>query len=238
MASITKLKRRAIDLVRSRYISLCPSDINYVQWPEIWVGYWAQGLTMKPTLYGDGDWDRDVDAKVFWSSLYEYEFQDDYCWKSQSGMLPLENYVFYASLEHRFLKGVPWEQTEWYAWMREKTPDSPIMRYEDLSQINERLRMIEQMFEAFRTGNYRSDRPYAIVNIGRKGKIAIEDGRHRLCLAKLAGVDQIKVKIGVAHRDILPPHLARLSPIEWGKAVDRENSKVEHRPNPLHERLS
>ncbi|MCG8542570.1 MAG: hypothetical protein MJE12_00025, partial [Alphaproteobacteria bacterium] len=92
------------------------------------------------------------------------------------------------------------------------------------------------MFEAFRQGRYRSERPLPIVNIGRKGKVAIEDGRHRLCLAKLAGVDRIKAKIGVAHRDILPSRLARLSPMEWGKIVDREISKVGDTANAVHER--
>ena len=238
MASITKLKRRAIDLAASRYISLRPSDIHYLQWPEIWVGYWAQGLTKSLTLYSDGDWDKEVDAKVFWSSFYEYDFQDAYAWKSQSGMLPLEKYAFYASLEDRFLKGVPWEQTEWYAWIRKKARDSTILRYEDSTQIARRLRMIEQMFEAFRQGRYRSDRPHPIVNIGRRGKVAIEDGRHRLCLAKLAGVDRIKAKIGVAHRDILPSRLARLSPMEWGKIVDCEISKLGDSAKNSHERFS
>jgi len=225
MVGINKLKRRAIDLAGSRYISLCPSDVNYLQWPEIWVAYWRQGLTKNLTFYCDGDWDKEVNAKVFWSSFYEYNFQDNYSWKSQSGMLPLKKYLFYSSLEGHFLKGLPWEQTEWYEWMRKRALDSKVGRYEDLSRINGRLRMIEKMFDEFRDGNYQIDRPYPIVNIGRRGKLAIEDGRHRLCLAKIAGVDQIKAKIGVAHRDILPSHLARLFPIQWRKMVDRERSK-------------
>jgi hypothetical protein len=37
--------------------------------------------------------------------------------------------------------------------------------------------------------------------MGRNGRISIEDGRHRLCLARIAGVPRVRVRVGTIHAD-------------------------------------
>ena len=65
------------------------------------------------------------------------------------------------------------------------------------------------MYEYFKSGNFRDIDPYPVVNIGREFRVSIEDGRHRLCLAKLLEVESIKVKVANVHQDLFNSRIKR-----------------------------
>jgi len=186
-----------------------PADINYIQCPECWV--MNERRRAKGTMRQEGDWDKPIPISLNWSCTYEYAD----C--SPVGMVPLENYSFYRALEQRFLEGKEWPETRWYQWILRRQATNPVSRYETLRRINRRLRMLERLHNEM-TSLERSGlkNPFhrmnaylqssvlgpiydPMVNIGREGRISIEDGRHRVCMAKVCGIEQMRVRIAYVH---------------------------------------
>lgn len=156
-------------------------------------------MTRPKTRILDGDWDRLLKVQVYWCSVYEPALD------SERGMVPLDKYVFYCALQQHFVERAPWKVTEWYQWITERQQIAPVRRYETHSAIQERLDLLDQLYQELKNGGYRDDpidRP--IVNIGRHGRIAIEDGRHRLCVARIAGVSNMLVDVNVIHAEVGP----------------------------------
>jgi hypothetical protein len=173
-------------------MALDPAKLDYIQYPEFWVVNrgWASGKTR----FIEGRWDHEIPERLYWSSVYEPKAG------SESGMIPLRRYSFYTSLEDRFLRGISWENTEWYQWLLSRKVERSIRRYHDVKEIHKRLTLLEGLYERFKAGecvDSPNDRPR--VNLGRSGKISIDDGRHRLCLAKVAKLGEIIVKVTVVH---------------------------------------
>ena len=183
-------------LIRRRFqtIAIDPAWIGFLQYPEFRD---SQRVIARPkTRALAGDWDREIGVKVYWCSVYESVPE------ISRGMVPLHNYAFYEALQHHFVGGRRWQETEWYQWMLERQQASPVRRYETPWDMEQRLDLLDSLYQQFIEGNYRNDpvdRP--IVNIGRGGRIALEDGRHRLCVARVAGVKEIQVDVNVIHDD-------------------------------------
>jgi hypothetical protein len=179
-----------------------PAEIKYLQFPE-WHVSKELKVTRGSTLKKSGDWSKvDHSRKVFWSSKYEE------CNLDQRNFIPIENFFFYQALLDRFLDGRSWEKTDWYRWIVKQLSNRPVLRYSSLEEIASRITLIEEMFEKMEIdGVTRESKKgffepptifsYPIVNISKSGRIAIEDGRHRICVAKIAKVDRIPVRIGV-----------------------------------------
>lgn len=170
------------------------AQLNHMQCPEFWIRYrsWMRGRTRFPA----GDWDRELSAYLNWSAHYEPAMA------AKVGMVPLTSYGFYTSLQDRFLKNRPWEETAWYTWILERSRTSPLKRYEGIRQVKKRIQVIEEMFKKFADGcaiDNQADLPR--VNLGRNCRISIDDGRHRLCIAKVAGFPSLNVKLTAIHPD-------------------------------------
>lgn len=200
---VTKRKHRS-------YAEINPLSINYFQYPEFWViAKTRKEKRSKKTLVASGDWDKIIDNKVFWSAIYEWPES------RETGMLPLDKYVFYTSIKAHFMNGVPWQKTDWYKFLIDQINHNPVKRYEDKKIISHRLKFLDTMFWEFREGIHREQNDKPIVNIGRNGKISIEDGRHRLVIAKIAELSRIKVEIGTIHTSVRPSLLKRLFSTYW-----------------------
>lgn len=183
-------------LVPRRYRRICidPENVRYIQYPEFRD---SQRILARPkTRKLGGDWDQTIDQQVFWCSVYEPA--EHVC-----GIVPLSNYVFYQSLESHFNDGVPWQTTRWYHWMAEQQRNNPVRRYTTREEMAERLEFLDKLHADFKSGIYQDDpidRP--IINIGRHGRMAVEDGRHRLCVARVAGLKELFVDVNVVHADV------------------------------------
>ncbi len=197
MAQENKKLRLLRSIVRRRFQCICidPANVNYIQYPEFRDSH---RIFKRPaTRQLDGGWDQTIDLEVFWCSVYE-PAPDDVV-----GMVPLHNYAFYRSLEAHFNHGESWQDTRWYRWMIEQQQDNPIRRYKNQPEVAERLDFLDQLYADFSSGLYVDDpvdRP--IINIGRQGKMAIEDGRHRLCVARVVGLKEFLVDVNVVHADV------------------------------------
>jgi len=168
------------------------SRVSYLQFPEF---FFDKSLrARRKTAVLPGDWDQEIGREVYWSSKYEPSQEHE------RGMVPLEKYVFFRSAAAHFHRGVPWRETEWYDWILRASP----RRYENALQITERLAFIDRLYEDACNGLF-VDNPNSLplINMGRESRVSIDDGRHRICIARLAQVDTIRVKVKVAHPDYI-----------------------------------
>ncbi|MEP0962796.1 MAG: hypothetical protein ABJQ70_00105 [Roseobacter sp.] len=179
-----------MQLHQGALIAIDPGDIAFLQFPE----FHKLGASAPQTEreFTPGDWDHVQDRVCYWGARYEGGR------RQPVGMVPLENYRFLTALQDHFHKGTLWEETDWYNWMHQNGPS----RYNTSAKIKLRLRFLEDLYASCRAGTYdmhNSDPP--LINIGRAGRIAIEDGRHRICVAKAAGLRRIMVRINAVHPD-------------------------------------
>lgn len=175
-------------------LDLDTADLNYIQFPEFSLGRRREFRRKARKLAGD--WDLELLRPLHWSSAYEAGLH------GQQGMIPLADYMFYTSLEQHFLAGAAWRDTPWYQWFTARMATAPIERYGTPASVQERLDFLDMLYASYRSGDqsFQSGiRP--VVNLGRGGRIAIEDGRHRLCVAKIARARHVSVSVCVLHPD-------------------------------------
>ena len=137
---------------------------------------------------------------------------------------------YYARFEKVLHNRTSWKATNYYeqrAWEIKEGKDD---RYVSVEEFENKLQYYEKLYEEFKSGNYKSQpelvadnemslpgeggralfpsltdhalmRHEIAVSIGRDGTLLRNDGRHRLALAHLAGVDKIPVRIVVRHTE-------------------------------------
>ncbi len=129
-----------------------------------------------------------------------------------------EDHALYRSMVAHFEADVPWSETDWYRWVREH-PDR-LGQYPDVETMERRLAGVEALYESVARHGYRTQRQLAAhggaplgrksfpcpqhhevdVNISRDGTLLFNyNGRHRLAVAKLLGIDQIPVRVFARH---------------------------------------
>lgn len=135
---------------------------------------------------------------------------------------------FYRAFQQRYIDGVPWDQTELITRKTKKIARNREDRFPSMDAYQEKLTEYDRMFEAFSESNYLTQlelvnrnhsshpgdggraifpsltdrsliRHEIAVNIGRNGQFLFLDGRHRLGLALLAGLDKVPVRVVVRH---------------------------------------
>jgi hypothetical protein len=185
-------------------VSILLDKIKFIQFPENFVHLRLLGKKCLRTQVIDGNWDQVLSKKIYWSSMYEHGYSKTYDWRNNSGLIELDSYFFYTALKSHFLEGRSWNETEWFEWLSTRSGFAPIKRYRNSAEILERLVWIEKLFERMRSGKYVPKGQNPRINIGRHGRVAIEDGRHRLCLAKIAGLQHMRVDISVVHAVVQP----------------------------------
>jgi hypothetical protein len=126
---------------------------------------------------------------------------------------------FYRSYEERASHGTGWEQLPYYRRVLAQI-EAGIPKWDCRSKqdLDNRCQRLDQIFEDIKVNGYKSQRSLLeregkkgkltslwrdldeiSVNIGRYGDLILNNGRHRLTMAKIAGVDKVPVKIAVRH---------------------------------------
>lgn len=155
-----------------------------------------------------GDWDRLATYDGVW---YTRAFDPPV-------IAPFESHALYRSMRAHFDDGVPWEETDWFHWIDEHP--GAVGQYPTAESTAERLDRVDELFEFIRSNGYKTQREledeaaiplkqstfpcpehYEIdVNIGRSGELFFNfNGRHRLAIAKLLGLDRVPVRIFARH---------------------------------------
>jgi hypothetical protein len=116
----------------------------------------------------------------------------------------------YRAIEARIAKDVPWEETEFYARVMKdfergrskwgcSTEEEFIARCSRLDELHKAIAA-----EGFRTQEeLGTDSPHDEIRVGirRDGRLLFLDGRHRLAIARVLGIDSIPVRVAVRHEE-------------------------------------
>jgi len=210
-----KLKYGDASPERYNIIHVDPNEIDFMTSPHFW-GY----ISSYDTHIISGDWDSvDSDRIVrLVSNLENY---------NERKAIPIDNYIFYSSLEKHFNEDLPWESTELYQYLREIDGFDGHARYGTTSAIHDRLEGIDHLFKSMQKQGYLTQRevdpdddPFAddlkethpinpqappdhhevAINIGRDGEIYFDDGRHRFACARILEIESIPVRVFVRHQ--------------------------------------
>ncbi|MFC6755683.1 MULTISPECIES: hypothetical protein [Haloarcula] len=195
-----RLAPRPYDLIH-----VDPARIEYCTLPSLQAQF---DLSTYGSHLLDGEWDR---HRVYDDVWYTRGF-------AEPVRARFEDHALYRAMEAHFSGGVAWRDTDWYQWIR----DHPgvVGQYPDEERMRERLAQVDTLYEHIRSGQYRTQRElrdcedvplysrplpvpehYEVdVNIGRSGELLFNfNGRHRLAIAKLLGLDSIPVRVFARH---------------------------------------
>lgn len=154
----------------------------------------------------NGDWDK------LGSSPTKPNYPD---WKNRFfDEDDIESSVFYQSLERRFIEGVSWEETMWFAEMRDLVNSGRSFWHgcTNVDDIKSRCKEVDELYHAISEQGYRAQReiyrrkilPKRLmhevnVDIGEDGEYLLSDGIHRIAISKILDIDKIAVTVLVRH---------------------------------------
>jgi len=119
----------------------------------------------------------------------------------------------FKGLEDRFLRGLTWEQTDFYRKVLDMiSSGTHLWGCRNKAEWDARCQYLDSLYHDMKTNGYRSQRDIALqegnpckgedevtVRVGRDGDLLFEDGQHRLAIAKLLNMDKIPVRITARH---------------------------------------
>lgn len=133
---------------------------------------------------------------------------------------PIAENPMYRSLEEHFNEGVPWDETEWGAENIQRAIEDSAYGCPNESAFREKLSHTDSVYESIKNSGFKTQREVrdedpeyprcfyycpelhdVTVNIGRDGEIILHRGWHRTIISKLVGLDEIKVRVNVRHRE-------------------------------------
>ncbi|MFT4926954.1 MAG: 2-polyprenyl-3-methyl-5-hydroxy-6-metoxy-1,4-benzoquinol methylase [Phenylobacterium sp.] len=115
----------------------------------------------------------------------------------------------WRAFKQHFVKGVPWQQTRFYRRVIDAIARGAIKwGCKTKAQFDTRCEELDQLYEQIRTEGFRQQSALegkenslddVSVCIDRHGRLLFEDGRHRLCIAKLLKLKSIPVQVSLRH---------------------------------------
>ncbi|WGI17659.1 hypothetical protein [Methanonatronarchaeum sp. AMET-Sl] len=195
-----------------KIIYINPEKIKYILYPRFGTHYLDRYSYIIP-----GQWDVN-ETKA--SSLQVKKTAS----KDNRKLAPIQKHVVYQSFKEHFIDGKSWEKTKYYKIWIEKVKNTPKSHsnYGTKEKFLNRFEEYDRLFheiktkgyktqEELRTGNSDNNYPLTdfnvapqtgeiLVNIGRDGKFILDDGRHRLFIVKLLGLEEVPVRIFVRHK--------------------------------------
>lgn len=135
-------------------------------------------------------------------------------WDQQ--VIPVEEHLLYRSYVQHFVEGTPWESTPFFRFALESIAQGKPFRgeYDCPQALQRRFEKCDRLYAAIEKGGYKSNHQlYAegkidnilelmdevTVNIGRDGRIILNDGWHRFATARLLGISQIPARLCAQH---------------------------------------
>lgn len=226
-----KLRYGAAAPVPDQLLFVNPTDIN-----RMVVNTSLVPISMAGTRIVDGNWDLNQVDETF---ISRRELRQSI---NEPGVTPLENYGFFTSAKEHFERGVPWEETDFYAYKMQSDEGG---HYATKDLIKARLAGLDQLYQNIREDGYKSQRELrksdigdnplepdrlptppeygeVAVAIGRDGEIFFVDGRHRLSIARALGVEEIPVRVVGRHSEWQDIR------VKYSKLVDEDDNKRTH----------
>lgn len=160
-----------------------PFEIQYGQLPS------SQFPRRRGGFVHDGDWDSEI--------------------------VKIENHSVYVSMFNHFNNGIPWEDTPHYKEAVRQLDSGPGFRgLHTKKEMDSKFRTWDKLYEQIKTDGFKSMKEMyqqrkeknpcsrldeISVNIDRNGRLVLNDGWHRFCIARLLGVPLIPVRILAKH---------------------------------------
>jgi len=141
--------------------------------------------------------------------------------------MPFEDMEVVRALKDHFINGKPWEDTVFYRNTLTKLSQGEVL-WGCLSKqdLDGRCKHLESLFEDIKNNGYKSQFEIRLadglpdgedeitVHVDRSGQFLLADGRHRLAMAKICGIDRIPVKVCIRHSKW---HNLRLEIIDYAR---------------------
>ncbi len=187
----------------SKIIYINPDEITYKLIP-----FFNNSVPSSTGTYViDGDWDiKYADENLIYPVDYDGLPEERI-------LVDIENLDWYRSFEAHFNSGVSWEDTLLY--QRRIEEGFKTSRYSSIDGLNMRLEYIDNLYEQIKSEGYKTQselskqgeshsrdwRHEVQINLGRSGEPILDDGRNRLILAKIIGIETIPVRVLVRHKN-------------------------------------
>lgn len=151
----------------------------------------------------------------------------DWDTESNPDMCKFESIEHHRSFVEHFENDVPWEDTELYQTYVEQVENGQHSRCKSMERLEEWIRQYDELYKSIARDGYKTQyellkngrdpmvrsgvggllpasRETAVVheitvNVGRNGHLYLNDGRHRLSMAKIQGIE-VPVRVVVRHR--------------------------------------
>ncbi len=148
-------------------------------------------------------------------------------WDVNSDRLVEDLGIYQTFVEH-FENEVPWEEIESYQRNLKKVRSGDSKRYPTVEAFERKYTMYDRLYNTFSQDEYLTQKELAnhqattgigdggyaffpsltgssiirheiTVNIGRDGTLFLDDGRHRLLIARIAGLEKVPIRIVARH---------------------------------------
>lgn len=214
MISINNLKYSLRHRVLNR-------TIHCLRYPK----YWARFRRSLPTFYTTIDVDpRNIESFVYpgfyidsriprfeggdWDRNVRSDSIRSYSSSNRRALFSIEEYDIYKSMYSRYVNGRDWRDTRFYSIAMERIQkDRHWQGCTNVEELLTRLSYLDELYADIKQNGYKSaeelDKHISreiTVSIGRSGEIFMDDGRHRLFMAKILGLKKIPVWVLVRHR--------------------------------------
>ncbi len=151
----------------------------------------------------DGDWDRREPDRI--EPAYEPRYE-----LYRGGADRFSESAFFGSLEARLVRDAAWEETEWFRRSRAfiDAGRQTTRGITTLEGLERRCEEIDALFQRIERDGYRPQSAFdnypaanteVNVDVARDGTLLFVNGRNRLAIAKLLGIDTIPVGVYVRH---------------------------------------
>lgn len=163
-------------------------------------------------LIGDvqsGDWDK-RDSFYFDPSYEQREWFNE--------LFPSVHYeksLFHTALVDHFTKNIDWFETDYVQTVlrRIENGESVWHSCQSRQDVEQRCKYVNQLYINIKNNGYKTQQDLGndfkstreqeiMVDIGRDGTLLFVDGRHRLSISKILGLERIPVVIGVRHKKV------------------------------------
>lgn len=205
----------------SKIIHIKTSNVKYKLKPFFW-----RELNTHFTHIRDGDWDINRFSDI--KNPREHNTQD-----VPRHLYRIENWNFYDSMKKRFNDGRPWEETSYYEKINESMNEKNIKKH---------LQKVDDLYADMKKNGYKKQkdlqnsgekaihpwRNEVAINIGRDGTMVLDDGRHRLCLSKILGINKIPVRIFVRHKKWMNVYKNIHNSTSMCQLTDESKNHLEH----------
>ena len=161
----------------------------------VYPGFYTNSRTPR---FEDGDWDRNV----------RFDSVRSYSGSDRRAVFSIEEYDIYKSMYNRYVNGRDWRNTRFYSNAMEKIQKG--RNWQGCTSEEElltRLSYLDTLYMNIEQNGYKSAEELGkhisqeiTVSIGRNGEIFMDDGRHRLFIAKILDLEKIPVWVLVRHR--------------------------------------